>query len=109
MRVTVFAGDLCDVHAEALCTSTNPRLSLAMGTGVTKPNISTLMGLTYDERRPGDAKLRGDAFYMFYFAINLGSVVSMTVLPFVAKKDGLFAGSQGFTVRLWFRNGDSHG
>ncbi|MBV8543685.1 MAG: macro domain-containing protein [Acidobacteria bacterium] len=29
----MFAGDICDVPAEALCTSTNPRLSLAMGTG----------------------------------------------------------------------------
>jgi O-acetyl-ADP-ribose deacetylase (regulator of RNase III) len=33
MRVSIFAGDLCDVRAEALCTSTNPRLSLVMGTG----------------------------------------------------------------------------
>lgn len=33
MRVSVFAGDICDAPADALCTSTNPRLSLAMGTG----------------------------------------------------------------------------
>lgn len=33
MRITVFAGDLTDAPAEALCTSTNPRLSLMMGTG----------------------------------------------------------------------------
>jgi len=33
MRISLFSGDLCDVEAEALCTSTNPRLSLAMGTG----------------------------------------------------------------------------
>jgi O-acetyl-ADP-ribose deacetylase (regulator of RNase III) len=33
MRISIFAGDLCDVEVEALCTSTNPRLSLAMGTG----------------------------------------------------------------------------
>jgi O-acetyl-ADP-ribose deacetylase (regulator of RNase III) len=33
MRVSIYVGDLCDVQAEALCTSTNPRLSLAMGTG----------------------------------------------------------------------------
>jgi len=32
-EISIFAGDICDVHAEALCTSTNPRLSLAMGTG----------------------------------------------------------------------------
>jgi len=34
MRISIFVGDLCDVQAEALCTSTNPRLSLVMGTGV---------------------------------------------------------------------------
>jgi O-acetyl-ADP-ribose deacetylase len=33
MKISIFIGDLCDVAAEALCTSTNPRLSLAMGTG----------------------------------------------------------------------------
>jgi len=33
MQITLFAGDVCDVRAEALCTSTNPRLSLMMGTG----------------------------------------------------------------------------
>ena len=33
MKITIFSGDICDVDAEALCTSTNPRLSLAMGTG----------------------------------------------------------------------------
>jgi O-acetyl-ADP-ribose deacetylase (regulator of RNase III) len=33
MKISVFAGDICDAHADALCTSTNPRLSLAMGTG----------------------------------------------------------------------------
>src|SRR5438270_4279756 len=34
---------------------------LAMGSGVIKPNISTLMGLTYDQQRPGRTKLRSDA------------------------------------------------
>jgi O-acetyl-ADP-ribose deacetylase len=33
MKISVFAGDVCDVPADALCSSTNPRLSLAMGTG----------------------------------------------------------------------------
>lgn len=33
MRVSFFAGDLTDAPADALCTSTNPRLSLMMGTG----------------------------------------------------------------------------
>jgi O-acetyl-ADP-ribose deacetylase len=33
LRITVFAGDICEAAADALCTSTNPRLTLAMGTG----------------------------------------------------------------------------
>ena len=33
MKITVFIGDLVDAPAEALCTSTNVRLSLMMGTG----------------------------------------------------------------------------
>jgi len=33
MNITLFAGDITEAPAEALCTSTNPRLSLMMGTG----------------------------------------------------------------------------
>jgi O-acetyl-ADP-ribose deacetylase (regulator of RNase III) len=33
MKVSIFAGDIADADAEAVCTSTNPRLSLVMGTG----------------------------------------------------------------------------
>lgn len=58
---------------------------LAMGTGVTKPNISTLMGMTYDQQRPGQAKLRSDAFAMFYGAINIGAAVSTFVMPWIRK------------------------
>src|SRR5438477_1909588 len=35
---------------------------LAGGSGVIKPNISTLMGLTYDQKRPGKEQLRTAAF-----------------------------------------------
>jgi len=33
MRVSIFVGDVADADADAICTSTNPRLSLVMGTG----------------------------------------------------------------------------
>lgn len=33
MKVSIFVGDIADAEAEAVCTSTNPRLSLVMGTG----------------------------------------------------------------------------
>jgi POT family proton-dependent oligopeptide transporter len=54
---------------------------LAMGSGVFKPNISTLMGLTYDQYRPGNTRLRSDAFAIFYFAINFGAALSQFAMP----------------------------
>ena len=33
MEISIFQGDLTDASADAICTSTNPRLSLMMGTG----------------------------------------------------------------------------
>lgn len=33
MKISLFVGDITDVQADAVCTSTNPRLSLMMGTG----------------------------------------------------------------------------
>jgi dipeptide/tripeptide permease len=56
---------------------------LAMGSGVIKPNISTLMGLTYDQQRPGQTHLRGDAFAMFYGAINIGAALSQLAMPWI--------------------------
>jgi dipeptide/tripeptide permease len=54
---------------------------LAMGSGVIKPNISSLMGMTYDQYRPGQESLRSHAFSMFYMAINIGSTLSYLFLP----------------------------
>ena len=33
MKVTLFLGDITEAPADVICTSTNPRLSLMMGTG----------------------------------------------------------------------------
>lgn len=54
---------------------------LAMGSGIIKPNIPTLMGLTYDQQRPGQTKLRSDAFAIFYLAVNIGAAISMFAMP----------------------------
>jgi POT family proton-dependent oligopeptide transporter len=56
---------------------------LAGGSGVIKPNISTLMGQTYDQLRPGQERLRSSAFLWFYFAINIGAFVSTFALPII--------------------------
>ncbi len=54
---------------------------LALGSGVIKPNISTLMGMTYDQQRPGNDQLRTQAFAWFYVAINIGSFMAVSVCP----------------------------
>ena len=54
---------------------------LAGGSGVIKPNISTLMGQTYDQQRPGQDRLRSAAFLWFYFAINVGALLSQLAMP----------------------------
>jgi POT family proton-dependent oligopeptide transporter len=54
---------------------------LAGGSGVIKPNISTLMGMTYDQQRPGQEALRSSAFLWFYFSINVGATISLLFMP----------------------------
>ena len=61
---------------------------LAMGSGVIKPNISTLMGLTYDQYRPGQTQLRSDAFSFFYMAINIGAFASSLAVPWLRSHYG---------------------
>ena len=56
---------------------------LAMGSGVIKPNISTLLGMTYDQQRPGQDQLRSDAFSWFYLAINIGALLSQLAVPYL--------------------------
>src|SRR6185436_9561614 len=56
---------------------------LAGGSGVIKPNISTLMGQTYDQKRPGQDQLRVAAFNWFYLSINIGALLSMFFLPLI--------------------------
>jgi len=61
---------------------------LAGGSGVIKPNISTLLGQTYDQQRPGKERLRTAAFNLFYLAINIGAVISQFGLPMVRDRWG---------------------
>jgi POT family proton-dependent oligopeptide transporter len=59
---------------------------LAGGSGVIKPNISSLLGQTYDQKRPGKERLRSAAFLWFYLSINVGALVSQFALPEVRQQ-----------------------
>lgn len=80
---------------------------LAGGSGVIKPNISTLMGLTYDQKRPGLEQLRASAFLWFYFSINIGSTISMFALPLIVDHYGStqHAYAIAFQVPAWLMVG----
>lgn len=55
---------------------------VASGTGMLKPNISTIVGDLYPE---GGAR-RDAGFSLFYMGINLGSVLGQTIVSFLGEK-----------------------
>jgi POT family proton-dependent oligopeptide transporter len=73
---------------------------LAMGSGVIKPNISTLMGMTYDQKCAGKSKMRSDAFAMFYGAINIGAFISGLCVPAIRNYFG--GSSQAYAIAFLF-------
>ncbi len=56
---------------------------IVIGTGLLKPNISTMLGLLYKE---GDPR-RDAGFSIFYMGINLGAALSPLVCGFLAQSD----------------------
>jgi POT family proton-dependent oligopeptide transporter len=57
---------------------------IAMGTGLLKPNISTMVGSLY---RPSDER-RDAGFSIFYMGINIGAFLSPLVTGYLAQSDG---------------------
>jgi POT family proton-dependent oligopeptide transporter len=55
---------------------------LMMGTGMLKPNVSTIVGQLYT---PGD-KRRDSGFSIFYMGINLGALISPLICGYVGEK-----------------------
>lgn len=61
---------------------------VSVGNGFFKPNISTMVGELY---RPGDTR-RDAGFTIFYMGINLGSMLSQALCPWLAVAVGWWAG-----------------
>ena len=61
---------------------------LTIGNGFFKPNISTIVGALYEQ---GDRR-RDAGFTIFYMGINLGSLFSQILCPFLAVALGWWAG-----------------
>ena len=71
---------------------------LAGGSGSIKPNISTLMGLMYQEQ--GKTHLMSQAFSWYYMAINIGAALTTTTLPFIRDRFGYSAAFMAPTVLM---------
>ncbi len=56
---------------------------IVFGTGLLKPNISTMVGQLYSE---DDGSRRDAGFSIFYMGINAGSFVSSLICPFLAQQ-----------------------
>src|SRR6266496_469821 len=55
---------------------------LMLGTGMLKPNVSTIVGQLYSQ----DDKRRDAAFSIFYMGINVGALVSPLICGWVGEK-----------------------
>jgi proton-dependent oligopeptide transporter, POT family len=73
---------------------------IALGTGLLKPNISTMVGSLY---APGDPR-RDSGFSIFYMGINIGAIMAPLVCGWLAESSTFkaFLANQGFDpVRSW--------
>ena len=61
---------------------------VTIGNGFFKPNISTMVGSLYDQTD----RRRDAGFTIFYMGINLGSLLSQLLCPFLADTVGWWAG-----------------
>ncbi len=70
-------------------------LLIVSGTGLLKPNISTMVGALYGE---GDTR-RDAGFSIFYMGINLGAFIAPLVCGFLAQDERFRAFLQGIGLR----------
>jgi len=85
--ILIAAGQFCLV-APSVMTFYLGLVLLVMGTGLLKPNVSTIVGQLY---APGDGR-RDAAFSIFYMGINLGALISPFACGWVGEKVGWLLG-----------------
>ena len=79
--ILIAAGQFCLVPT-GLTTFYTGLLLIVLGTGLLKPNVSTIVGFIY---RAGDPR-RDAGFSIFYMGINLGAFISPLICGWVGQK-----------------------
>lgn len=69
---------------------------VALGTGLLKPNVSTMVGHLYEDRDPR----RDSGFTIFYISINIGAFFSPFVVAFLRDQWGYHAGFAAAAVGM---------
>ena len=69
---------------------------VVVGTGLLKPNVSTLVGALYE---PGDAR-RDAGFSLFYMGINLGAFIGPLIAGYLAQRVGWHIGFAAAAVGM---------
>lgn len=115
-RKSVFWGGVIIALGNLILGLTSTKLMLYMGllfnclgTGLLKPNVSTMVGSLYDE---GDSR-RDSAYSIYYTGINLGAFLSPIVAGYFGQKIdwnlGFLVVSIGMVLGLiWFKTSANH-
>lgn len=85
--VVIMSGHVCLAVPAATFSWLGIAL-IALGTGLLKPNIATIVGQLYDT----DDRRRDSGFTIFYMAVNIGSLVSPLLVGWVKGQWGYHAG-----------------
>ncbi|MCA0437217.1 MAG: oligopeptide:H+ symporter [Austwickia sp.] len=85
--IVIMAGHI-SLAIPAVLASWTGIVLVAIGTGLLKPNISTMVGELYDR---GDPR-RDSGFSIFYMSINIGSFFSPLIVGTVRERWGFHAG-----------------
>jgi POT family proton-dependent oligopeptide transporter len=77
---------------------------VVLGTGLLKPNISTMVGELYPDRSPEGNARRDSGFTIFYMGINMGALLAPLVAGYVGQKIswhwGFATAGMGMTLGL---------
>ena len=80
--IAIGAHRCCSLNAVFIA---HRSMFLGAGTGGIKPNVSTMGADQFDDRYSKDRKEKGSYFNWFYWSINLGALISHTLVAYVCQ------------------------
>ena len=78
---------------------------IALGTGGIKPNVSAFGADQFDEGDPRDRKEKRSFFNWFYFFVNIGSLLAVTVIVWVQVRCTMGGALGGCVLGGWVLGG----